>query len=412
MRFSTFLLKYGEIGIKGKNRYLFEDALVRQVRRALKEVEGEFEVFKKQARIYVDCGGEYDYEDTVEHLKKVFGLVGICPVLRLSDKGFEELKKDVVAYMDEMYEDKSFTFKVESRRSKKTYPKNSMEISRDLGEAILEAFPEIRVDVHRPDVMVNIEVREEVYVYSQIIPGAGGMPVGTNGKAMLLLSGGIDSPVAGYMISKRGVGIEATYFHAPPYTSERAKQKVVELAGKVAEYSGPIRLHVVNFTDIQLYIYDQCPHDELTIIMRRYMMRIAEHFAEKDGCLGLITGESIGQVASQTMQSLAATNDVCTLPVYRPLIGFDKQEIVDVAERIDTYETSIQPFEDCCTIFVAKHPVTKPNVDVIRRSEEKLAEAGIGQRFLNINLERTRREIADYIDSFLTGGKSDGFKSQ
>ena len=374
MRFHTFLLKYGEIGIKGKNRYLFEDALVRQVRRALKEVEGEFEVFKKQARIYVDCGGEYDYEDTVEHLKKVFGLVGICPVLRLSDKGFEELKKDVVAYMDEMYEDKSFTFKVESRRSKKTYPKNSMEISRDLGEAILEAFPEIRVDVHRPDVMVNIEVREEVYVYSQIIPGAGGMPVGTNGKAMLLLSGGIDSPVAGYMISKRGVGIEATYFHAPPYTSERAKQKVVELAGKVAEYSGPIRLHVVNFTDIQLYIYDQCPHDELTIIMRRYMMRIAEHFAEKDGCLGLITGESIGQVASQTMQSLAATNDVCTLPVYRPLIGFDKQEIVDVAERIDTYETSIQPFEDYCTIFVAKHPVTKPNVDVIRRSEEKLAE--------------------------------------
>ncbi len=374
MRFHTFLLKYGEIGIKGKNRYLFEDALVRQVRRALKEVEGEFEVFKKQARIYVDCGGEYDYEDTVEHLKKVFGLVGICPVLRLSDKGFEELKKDVVAYMDEMYEDKSFTFKVESRRSKKTYPKNSMEISRDLGEAILEAFPEIRVDVHRPDVMVNIEVREEVYVYSQIIPGAGGMPVGTNGKAMLLLSGGIDSPVAGYMISKRGVGIEATYFHAPPYTSERAKQKVVELAGKVAEYSGPIRLHVVNFTDIQLYIYDQCPHDELTIIVRRYMMRIAEHFAEKDGCLGLITGESIGQVASQTMQSLAATNDVCTLPVYRPLIGFDKQEIVDVAERIDTYETSIQPFEDCCTIFVAKHPVTKPNVDVIRRSEEKLAE--------------------------------------
>lgn len=374
MRFHTFLLKYGEIGIKGKNRYLFEDALVRQVRRALKEVEGEFEVFKKQARIYVDCGGEYDYEDTVEHLKKVFGLVGICPVLRLSDKGFEELKKDVVAYMDEMYEDKSFTFKVESRRSKKTYPKNSMEISRDLGEAILEAFPEIRVDVHRPDVMVNIEVREEVYVYSQIIPGAGGMPVGTNGKAMLLLSGGIDSPVAGYMISKRGVGIEATYFHAPPYTSERAKQKVVELAGKVAEYSGPIRLHVVNFTDIQLYIYDQCPHDELTIIMRRYMMRIAEHFAEKDGCLGLITGESIGQVASQTMQSLAATNDVCTLPVYRPLIGFDKQEIVDVAERIDTYETSIQPFEDCCTIFVAKHPVTKPNLNVIRRSEENLAE--------------------------------------
>ena len=374
MRFHTFLLKYGEIGIKGKNRYLFEDALVRQVRYALKDVDGEFSVYKNQARIYVDCDGEYDYEDAVEHLKRVFGLVGICPVVRLKDNGFDELKKDVVAYMDEMYEDKNFTFKVESRRAKKTYPKNSMEISRDLGEAILEAFPEMKVDVHHPDVMVNIEVRGEIYVYSQIIPGAGGMPVGTNGKAMLLLSGGIDSPVAGYMISKRGVGIEATYFHAPPYTSERAKQKVVDLARLVSKYSGPIKLHVVNFTDIQLYIYDQCPHDELTIIMRRYMMRIAEHFAKEDGCLGLITGESIGQVASQTMQSLAATNDVCTLPVYRPVIGFDKQEIVNIAEKIDTYETSIQPFEDCCTIFVAKHPVTKPNIEVIRRSEERLAE--------------------------------------
>ena len=200
------------------------------------------------------------------------------------------------------------------------------------------------------------------------------MPVGTNGNAMLLLSGGIDSPVAGYMVSKRGVGLEATYFHAPPYTSERAKQKVVDLAEIVARYSGPIKLHVVNFTDIQLYIYDKCPHDELTIIMRRYMMRIAEEFARRDGCLGLVTGESIGQVASQTMQSLAATNDVCTMPVYRPLIGFDKQDIVDVAEKIDTYETSILPFEDCCTIFVAKHPVTKPNIEVIRRSEENLAE--------------------------------------
>lgn len=374
MRFHTFLLKYGEIGIKGKNRYLFEDALVRQVRFALKDVDGQFQVHKSQARIYVDCEGDYDYEDAVEHLKSVFGLVGICPVVRMKDQGFEQLKKDVVAYMDEMYLDKNLTFKVESRRARKSYPKNSMEINCDLGEAILEAFPEIKVDVHHPDVMLNVEVRNEIYVYSQIIPGAGGMPVGTNGSAMLLLSGGIDSPVAGYMISKRGVSIEATYFHAPPYTSERAKQKVVDLAKIVSRYSGPIKLHVVNFTEIQLYIYDQCPHDELTIIMRRYMMRIAEYFAKIDGCLGLVTGESIGQVASQTMQSLAATNDVCTLPVYRPVIGFDKQEIVDISEKIDTYETSIQPFEDCCTIFVAKHPVTKPNVEVIRRSEEKLSE--------------------------------------
>ncbi len=374
MRYHTFLIKYGEIGIKGKNRYLFEDALVRQVRFALKDVDGEFQVYKSQARIYVDCGEEYDYEDAVEHLGRVFGIVGICPVVRMEDQGFEQLKKDVVAYMDEAYPDKNLTFKVEARRARKSYPKNSMEINCDLGEAILDAFPETRVDVHHPDVMLNVEIRREIYVYSQIIPGAGGMPVGSNGKAMLLLSGGIDSPVAGYMISKRGVGIEATYFHAPPYTSERAKQKVVDLAKIVSRYAGPIRLHVVNFTDIQLYIYDQCPHDELTIIMRRYMMRIAEHFARKDGCLGLITGESIGQVASQTMQSLAATNDVCTLPVYRPVIGYDKQEIVNISEKIGTYETSIQPFEDCCTIFVAKHPVTKPNVEVIRRSEEHLSE--------------------------------------
>lgn len=374
MRFRTFLLKYGEIGIKGKNRYLFEDALVRQVRLALKDVEGEFQVYKSQARIYVDCSEDYDYEGAVRHLKRVFGLVGICPVLRLEDKGFAQLQADVVSYMEEMYEEKQITFKVEARRARKSYPKNSMEINCDLGEAILEAFPEIRVDVHHPDVLLNVEIRNEIYVYSQTITGAGGMPVGTNGRATLLLSGGIDSPVAGYMIAKRGVALDAVYFHAPPYTSERAKEKVVDLARIVAGYAGPIRLHVVNFTEIQLYIYDQCPHDELTIIMRRYMMRIAEEFARRNGCLGLITGESIGQVASQTMQSLAATNDVCRLPVYRPLIGFDKQEIVEISEKIGTYETSIQPFEDCCTIFVAKHPVTKPNVEVIRRSEEALQE--------------------------------------
>ena len=374
MTFHTFLIKYGEIGIKGKNRYMFEDALVRQIRFALRETDGSFKVYKTRGRIYVDCEGFYDFDEVTGCLQKVFGIVGICPVVRLEDRGFDRLKADVVAYMDELYPDKNITFKVEARRSRKNYPKTSMEINCDLGEAILEAFPQIRVDVHHPDVMLNIEVREDIYVYSRIIPGPGGMPVGTNGKAMLLLSGGIDSPVAGYMIAKRGVALEATYFHAPPYTSERAKEKVVDLAKIIASYAGPIRLHVVNFTDIQLYIYDQCPHDELTIIMRRYMMKIAEHFAREDGCLGLITGESIGQVASQTMQSLAATNEVCTLPVYRPLIGFDKKEIVEVSEKIGSYETSIQPFEDCCTIFVAKHPVTKPNLNIIHRSEENLTE--------------------------------------
>ena len=374
MTFQTFLIKYGEIAIKGKNRYMFEDALVRQIRFALRKAEGTFHVHKCQGRIYVDCDGYYDYEETVDCLKKVFGIVGICPVVRTEVKEFEELKKDVVAYMEEAYPDKHLTFKVESRRAKKTYPVNSMEMNCDLGEAILDAFPEMKVDVHNPDVLLNVEVREEVYIYSHIIPGPGGMPIGTNGKAMLLLSGGIDSPVAGYMVAKRGVGLEAVYFHAPPYTSERAKQKVVDLAKKIAAYTGPIRLHVINFTDIQLSIYDKCPHDELTIIMRRYMMRIAETIAKEQECLGLITGESIGQVASQTMQSLLVTNEVCTLPVYRPLIGFDKQEIVEISDKIDTYETSILPYEDCCTIFVAKHPVTKPKLDVIKRSEQRLYE--------------------------------------
>ena len=289
------------------------------------------------------------------------------------DQGLDKMREDVVEYMKNVHPDYSGTFKVYTRRAKKSYPVNSMEVSAKIGESILNAFSEAKVDVHDPELTVSVEIREKIYVYSKSIKGPGGMPVGTNGKAMLLLSGGIDSPVAGYMIAKRGVKIEAVYFHAPPYTSERAKQKVVDLAKLVAKYSGPIKLHVVNFTDIQLYIYDQCPHDELTIIMRRYMMRIAEHFAKQDNCLGLITGESIGQVASQTLQSLAATNEVCTLPVYRPVIGFDKQEIVERSWEIGTYDTSVLPYEDCCTIFVAKHPVTKPNLKVIQKSEEKLA---------------------------------------
>ncbi|HJA70506.1 MAG TPA: tRNA 4-thiouridine(8) synthase ThiI [Candidatus Lachnoclostridium stercoravium] len=374
MVYRSFLIKYAEIGTKGKNRYVFEDALIKQIRFALKEADGKFKVWKESGRIYVDAEGEYDYDDVVGALKRVFGIVWICPMVQIDNKDYENLKKEVVAYMDEVYPDKAITFKVNARRGDKQYPHMSEEINRDLGEVILNAFPQIRVDVHQPDVMLHVEIRHRINIYSLMIPGAGGMPIGTNGKAMLLLSGGIDSPVAGYMIAKRGVVIEAVYFHAPPYTSERAKQKVVDLAKLVARYAGPIRLHIVNFTDIQLYIYDKCPHEELTIIMRRYMMKIAERIAKDNGCIGLITGESIGQVASQTLQSLAVTNEVCTLPVYRPLIGFDKQEIVDVSEKIDTYETSVLPYEDCCTIFVAKHPVTKPNINVIRRSETNLAE--------------------------------------
>ena len=372
--FHAFLIKYAEIAIKGKNRYLFEDALVKQIRIALSKVEGEFEVKKEQGRVYVFCPEKYDFDETVEALQTVFGIVGICPVAIYEDQGFEQMAADVVSYMKNRYPDYSGSFKVYTRRARKSYPVTSMEVSAELGGRILDAFPGAGVDVHNPDLTLSVEIREKIYVYSETIKGPGGMPIGTNGRAMLLLSGGIDSPVAGYMIAKRGVKIDAVYFLAPTYTSERAKQKVVDLARLVAKYSGPIRLHVVNFTDIQLYIYDQCPHDELTIIMRRYMMRIAEHFAKENGCLGLITGESIGQVASQTLQSLAATNEVCTLPVYRPVIGFDKQEIVEISRKIDTYDTSILPFEDCCTIFVAKHPVTKPNLKAIHRSETKLEE--------------------------------------
>ncbi len=372
--YKAFLIKYAEIGVKGKNRYLFEDALANQIKYALKKCDGEFQVRKTQGRIYVDAMTDFDFEDTVEHLQRVFGISAICPVVYVEDEGFEKLCRDVIAFLDSVYPDKNKTFKVNARRARKNYPKDSMTINMDLGEAILNAFPEMHVDVHKPEIMLNVEIREKIYIYSETIPGPGGMPVGTGGKAMLLLSGGIDSPVAGYMIAKRGVKIDAVYFNAPPYTSERAKQKVIDLAKIVSRYTGPIYLHIINFTDIQLYIYEKCPHEELTIIMRRYMMKIAEKIAQETECLGLITGESIGQVASQTMQSLAATNEVCELPVYRPLIAFDKLDIIDISEKIGTYETSILPYEDCCTIFVAKHPVTKPNLKIIKRHEENLAE--------------------------------------
>ncbi|MBS4937197.1 MAG: tRNA 4-thiouridine(8) synthase ThiI [Lachnospiraceae bacterium] len=374
MRYKSFLIKYGEIGVKGKNRYLFEDALMKQIRIALTAVEGEFVVSKELGRIYVDVDKDYDEDEVISALTKVFGIVAVCPMVRIEDKDFENLKKVVVEYMDKVYENKKITFKVDTRRADKNYPGTSETINADLGEAILNAFPEIRVDVRKPDVLLKVEIRRYINIYSLSIPGPGGMPIGTNGRAMLLLSGGIDSPVAGYMIAKRGVTVEAVYFHAPPYTSERAKQKVIDLAQIVSQYAGPINLHIVNFTDIQLYIYENCPHEELTIIMRRYMMKIAERIGRSNQDMALITGESIGQVASQTVQSLVTTNEVCTMPVFRPLIGFDKQEIVEIAEKIGSYETSIQPYEDCCTIFVAKHPVTKPDLDHIHQSEEKLSE--------------------------------------
>lgn len=371
MEYKAFLIKYAEIGVKGKNRYMFEDALVQQMRYALKSV-GDFKVRKESGRIFAEAQSAYDYEEAVEALKTVFGISGICPIIIEEDKTFDNLAEVVVKYIAERYGDPKFSFKVFCRRGDKRYPMQSMEVAAKVGEKLLDAYDKLTVDVHNPEVSITVEIREKAYIYSEEIPGPGGMPIGTGGKAMLLLSGGIDSPVAGYMISKRGVRIEACYFHAPPYTSERAKQKVVDLAKLISRYTGPINLHIINFTDIQMAIYEKCPHDELTIIMRRYMMKIAEHFAQQSGCLSMITGESIAQVASQTMQSLYVTNEVCTMPVFRPCIGLDKQEIVAISEKIGTYETSILPYEDCCTIFVAKHPVTKPRLDVIKKSERKL----------------------------------------
>ena len=373
MEYKTFLIKYAEIGTKGKNRYVFEDVLCQQIKNHVAGL-GQFAIRREYGRIFLEAESAYDYEDLIAELRKVFGIVGICPIVVEEQVTFDAIRDKAIEYMRECYGDKALTFKVNARRTNKKFPLKSMELNSEIGHYLLEEFPQLSVDVHKPDVMLNIEVREQVYMYSETIKGAGGLPVGTNGKAMLLLSGGIDSPVAGYMISKRGVELEAVYFNAPPYTSERAKQKVIDLARIVSGYSGKIRLHIVNFTDIQLAIYEKCPHEELTIIMRRYMMKIAEHIAKENNCQALITGESIGQVASQTMHSLACTNEVCTMPVFRPCIGMDKQEIVDISEQIDTYETSILPYEDCCTIFVAKHPVTKPILEIIKRSEEKLAD--------------------------------------
>ena len=376
MKYESFLIKYSEIGLKGNNRYKFEDTLVSRIKNALSEWKDEFIVYKEQERIYVDSKKDFSdyYDEVVENLKRVFGVWTISPIKKIDfTDDYKKLSDAVLNFVKEVYgDDSNWTFKVKTRRVNKTFPMHSDEVSAELGHDILTKFTNMKVDVHTPDVTIYVEIRNHINIYSEKIMGPGGLPIGTSGKATLLLSGGIDSPVAGYMIAKRGVIIDAVYFHAPPYTSDRAKQKVIDLAKIVSKWATKIKLHIINFTDIQLKIYEMCPHDELTIIMRRYMMRIAEKIAEKESAVALITGESIGQVASQTVESLYVTNEVVKMPVFRPLIGFDKEEIVKIAKNIGTFETSILPYEDCCTIFVAKHPVTKPKLTHIYKSEEKL----------------------------------------
>ncbi|MGL6173597.1 MAG: tRNA uracil 4-sulfurtransferase ThiI [Cellulosilyticaceae bacterium] len=371
---NVFLIKYGELAIKGKNRYLFENRLVNTIRKNLKTI-GDFTVKKEQGRITVEPNEAYiDDELIVNQLTRIFGIIGVAYGTKKDEVSMEAIQELAVAHMKKELEGKEkLTFKVETKRADKRFPLKSMEVSAELGGYLLEQFEgQLAVDVRNPDVKLVVEIRTGVYVYSKTHKAAGGMPYGTNGKATLLLSGGIDSPVAGWMIAKRGVEVDAVYFHSPPYTSERAKDKVIDLAKKVAVYTGEMRVHVVPFTEIQMAIYEKCPHEQLTIIMRRIMMEIAQRIARSNGSMALITGESIGQVASQTMHGLVATDDSANMPVFRPLIGFDKEEIVQIAKKIDTFETSILPYEDCCTIFVPKHPETKPKLDQIERSERHL----------------------------------------
>lgn len=391
MEIRTFLIKYAEIGVKGKNRYRFEDILCKRLRSRLRPL-GTFEVRREYGRIFVEALSEYDYDEAILRMSQTFGITGICPVWELEDADPELLDQTVRQYFEEEFDDYHFTFKVHVRRTNKNFPVHSMEMEARLGAVLLDRFEEdgLSVDVHHPDTMVEVEIRNRTYIYSKVLPGPGGLPVGTNGRAVSLLSGGIDSPVATWMIAKRGVEMQAVYFHSPPFTSERALEKVRDLGRIVSHYAGPIKFHVVDFTKLQQMIYDHCPHDELTIIMKRYMFRMAEDIAKREEAECIVTGESIGQVSSQTLFSLGVIDHAVECPVYRPCIGLDKQEIVDISQKIGTYETSIQPYEDCCTIFVAKHPVTKPTLAQIEESEKNLI--GIVEPVYQQALETIRTE--------------------
>ncbi|MBQ3663950.1 MAG: tRNA 4-thiouridine(8) synthase ThiI [Clostridia bacterium] len=367
----VLIVRYSEIHLKGLNRPYFEKALVNRISHAISDPD--VTVDREQGRIFVNGVTDKNVYSYAERLRKVFGIHSVSPAVAVEkdwDAVVDGARKLLDRYLSTL-PGGVHTFKVFARRADKRFPYNSEMICRELGHQLLEAFSCLQVDVHHPEIMFGVEIRKtHAYLYCQEMEAVGGMPVGTNGRAMLLLSGGIDSPVAGYMIAKRGVSLDAVHFYSYPYTSERAREKVIDLAKQISEYSGDMTLHLVPFTDIQLSIYDNCPKAETTVIMRRLMMKIADRIAVRTGAQALITGESIGQVASQTMESLTVTNDAATLPVFRPLIGFDKDEIVSYAKKIGTFETSIQPFEDCCTIFVPQHPVTKPSLERILVSEQ------------------------------------------
>ena len=363
------LVRYGEIFLKGLNRPYFIRALVRKIRYALRNQGAQ--VWVHDGRIFVE--GFRDLDTVIERVTRVFGVHSVCPAVEMDKGDFDALCAQAVSMMAEM----KGTFKVAARRSDKRYVMDSPAINAEMGGRILAANPDLKVDVHDPEHVMNVEIRDQAYLYVRVIPAVGGMPVGTNGNATLLLSGGIDSPVAGWMVAKRGVQINAVHYHSFPYTSEQARQKVLDLAKKLSYSCCGIKVHIVPFTEIQLQIRDHCPEEYTTLIMRRFMMRIAERIARNTESGALITGESIGQVASQTMEALGTTDAVVSMPVFRPLIGFDKSEIIEIARKIDTYELSSLPYEDCCTIFTPKHPATRPKREKVEQAEAVLDVEGL-----------------------------------
>ncbi len=363
-------ISLGEIALKGLNRKYFEDQLIKQIRRAIKDL-GIEKIYKEQGKIYIE-GEIANYPLMINRLKKVFGLVYISPCVRV-EKDVEVISSAVIEIIKEVKENKSIkTFKVDTNRADKSFPIKSPDFSKKMGGIILRNFEDLKVDVHNPDVYLYIDIKQNAYIYTEKIKGYGGLPIGTNGKGLLLLSGGIDSPVAGFMMAKRGIELSCVHYHSYPFTSERAEEKVKELAHILARYTGKLKIFSVNLLDIQKEINTKCPEDEMTILSRRFMMRIAERIANYHQMNALITGENLGQVASQTIYGLNVTNQSVDLPVFRPLIGFDKVDIIEIAKDIETYETSIMPFEDCCTVFLPKHPVTRPKVEDIIKSEEAL----------------------------------------
>lgn len=355
------LAKFGEIVLKGLNRSSFEDILQKNVRRRLKPL-GEFEYSRAQSTLYIrPVSEDTDIDAAMDAVRKIFGIVKIARAAEV-EKDWSKIRETAVTYLEDIL-NSAKTFKVKSHRSDKRFCMDGMQICSDLGGYILEKFPHLTVDVHNPEITVNVEIREAAYIHAGAENGAGGIPVGTSGRAMLLLSGGIDSPVAGYMIAKRGVVVSAIHFESPPYTSERAKMKVEKLAALMAQYCGNVNFHLVSFTEIQEALRDNTPQELFTILMRRLMLEIAQRICDKENINCLVTGESLGQVASQTMQAIVCTDSACRMPVFRPLIGMDKSEIVAISRKIGTFDTSIEPYEDCCTVFTPKHPKTKPQLE-------------------------------------------------